>query len=64
MRTNIEIDDQLMADAMRLTGIGTKREVVELALRVLLRIERQKDIRDFRGKFQWEGDLDQMRSDK
>ena len=53
-----------MADAMRLTGIGTKREVVELALRVLLRIERQKDIRDFRGKFQWEGDLDQMRSDK
>ena len=64
MRTNIEIDDQLMADAMRLTGIGTKREVVELALRVLLRIERQKDIRDFRGKFQWEGDLDQMRSEK
>lgn len=64
MRTNIEIDDELMADAMRLTGIGTKREVVELALRVLLRVERQKDIRDFRGKFQWEGDLDQMRSEK
>lgn len=64
MRTNIEIDDELMTDAMRLTGIGTKREVVELALRVLLRVERQKDIRDFRGKFQWEGDLDQMRSEK
>jgi Arc/MetJ family transcription regulator len=64
MRTNIEIDDDLMADAMRLTGIGTKREVVELALRVLLRVERQKDFRDFRGKFQWEGDLDQMRGEK
>ena len=64
MRTNIEIDDQLMADALRLTGISTKREVVELALRTLLRMQRQKEIRTVRGKLNWQGDLDAMRADK
>lgn len=63
MRTNIEIDDQLMSDALRLTGARTKREVVEMGLRTLLRLHRQEEIRRLRGKLQWEGDLDAMRTD-
>lgn len=64
MRTNIEIDDQLMQDVLRLTGIKTKREAVELGLRQLLRLRQQEEIRRFRGKLAWEGDLDAMRTDK
>lgn len=64
MRTNIDIDDKLMADALRLTGIATKREVVELALRTLLRMHHQKELRSLRGKLDWQGDLDGMRADK
>lgn len=63
MRTNIDIDDQLMSDALRLTGARTKREAVEMGLRTLLRLRRQEEIRRFRGKLQWEGDLDAMRTD-
>ncbi|WP_430433588.1 type II toxin-antitoxin system VapB family antitoxin [Methyloversatilis sp.] len=63
MRTNIEIDDQLMRDALRLTGARTKREAVEMGLRTLLRLRQQEEIRRFRGKLQWEGDLDAMRTD-
>jgi Arc/MetJ family transcription regulator len=63
MRTNIDIDDQLMADALRLTGITTKREVVELALRTLLRLHNQSKVRELRGKLDWQGDLEQMRAD-
>ena len=62
MRTNIEIDDQLMSDVLRLTGARTKREAVEMGLRTLLRLRRQEEIRRFRGKLQWEGDLDAMRT--
>lgn len=64
MRTNIEIDDELMNDALRLTGVSTKREAVELGLRTLLRLKQQEEIRRFRGKLQWSGDLDAMRVDK
>jgi Arc/MetJ family transcription regulator len=63
MRTNIVIDDALMADALKATGLKTKREVVELGLRTLLRLRRQEDIRRFRGKLSWDGDLEAMRSD-
>ncbi|MFH1814290.1 MAG: type II toxin-antitoxin system VapB family antitoxin [Pseudomonadota bacterium] len=63
MRINIEIDDRLMSDALRLTGARTKREVVEMGLRTLLRLRQQEEIRRFRGKLQWEGDLDAMRAD-
>ncbi len=63
MRTNIVIDDALMADALKATGLKTKRETVELALRTLLRLRRQEDIRRFRGKLAWEGDLEAMRTD-
>jgi Arc/MetJ family transcription regulator len=63
MRTNIVIDDALMADTLKATGLKTKREAVELGLRTLLRLRRQQEIRGFRGKLAWEGDLDAMRSD-
>ena len=64
MRTNIVIDDKLMSDALRVTGLRTKREAVELGLRTVLRLSKQADIRRLRGKVQWQGDLDQMRRDK
>jgi len=64
MRTNIVIDDQLMNDTLRATGLKTKREAVELGLRMVLRLSRQERIRRFRGKLKWQGDLDAMRSDK
>ena len=64
MRTNIVIDDELMADAMRATGVRTKREAVDLALRTLLRLRQQQDIRDYRGKLPWSGDLEAMRADR
>lgn len=64
MRTNIEIDDKLMSDALRLTGAKTKKEAVEMGLRTLLRLHQQAQLRQLRGKLQWEGDLEAMRSDK
>jgi len=63
MRTNIVIDDKLMADALRTTGLKTKREAVELGLRTLIRLREQETIRTFRGKLHWEGDLEEMRTD-
>jgi Arc/MetJ family transcription regulator len=64
MRTNIEIDDVLMADTLKATGLKTKREAVELGLRTLLRLRRQEEIRRYRDKLTWEGDLEAMRLDK
>ena len=64
MRTNIVIDDKLMRDALRATGLKTKREAVELGLRTLLRLSRQAEIRTLRGKLDWQGDLDTMRTGK
>jgi Arc/MetJ family transcription regulator len=64
MRTNIVIDDKLMKDTLRVTGLKTKREAVELGLRTLLRLRKQMEIRRFRGKLNWQGDLDSMRLDK
>ena len=64
MRTNIVIDDELMSQVMKLTGLRTKREAVELGLKALLKLKKQESIRNYRGKFNWEGDLDDMRTDK
>ncbi len=64
MRTNIVIDDKLMKDALRATGLKTKREAVELGLRTVLRLRQQEEIRRFRGKLDWHGDLDAMRADR
>jgi Arc/MetJ family transcription regulator len=63
MRITMEIDDQLMSDALRLTGARTKREAVEMGLRTVVRLRQQEDIRRFRGTLQWEGELDAMRAD-
>ncbi|MEI9850583.1 MAG: type II toxin-antitoxin system VapB family antitoxin [Sphingomonas sp.] len=63
MRTNIEIDDALMAQAMQASGARTKREAVEIALRGLVQLGRQKEILKLRGKINWVGDLDAMRRD-
>lgn len=62
MRTNIEIDDQLIRQAMRSTGTHTKRAAVEAGLRLLVRTHAQAGIRRLRGKVRWEGDLDESRS--
>ena len=61
MRTNIVIDDQLMADALNATGLNTKKEAVEEGLKLLIRRNKQQAIRKLRGKLKWEGDLDEMR---
>ena len=63
MRTNIVIDDKLMKETLRLTGLRTKREAVELGLRTVVRLRKQEEIRRFRGKLNWQGDLDAMRTD-
>lgn len=63
MRTNIVIDEKLMKETLRLTGLKTKREAVELGLRTIVRLRKQQKIRRFRGKLPWQGDLDAMRTD-
>ena len=63
MRTNIEIDDELMATAMKAGGFKTKREAVDEALRLLNQMQAQKEFRKLRGKINWIGDLDEMRRD-
>lgn len=63
MRTNIVIRDKLMSQALKLTGLKTKREAVEAGLEMLVKMARQQHIRAARGKFRWEGDLDAMRRD-
>ena len=64
MRTNIVIDDQLMSDALKATGLNTKKEAVELGLKLLVKQNKQQAIRKLRGKLKWEGDLDEMRGGK
>lgn len=61
MRTNIVIDDKLMADALKVTGLTTKKEAVERGLKLLLKQNQQQAIRKLRGKLNWEGDLNEMR---
>ena len=63
MRTNIEIDEQLLKQAQAATGVKTKREAVERGLKALITLQKQREIRDLRGQLKWEGDLDAMRHD-
>ncbi len=63
MRTNIVIDDKLMHETLLATGLKSKRAVVELGLQTLLMLRRQAEIRRFRGKLDWQGDLEAMRTD-
>lgn len=64
MRTNIVIDDKLMNDALRATGAKSKREVVERGLKTLVDLRRQEQARQLRGKIKWDGNLEEMRTDK
>ena len=64
MRTNIVINDKLMAEALKASGLRTKKDAVEQGLKLLVRKSRQQDIRKLRGQVKWEGDLDEMRGGK
>lgn len=64
MRTNIVIDDKLMAQALKLGGYRTKRRAVEEGLRLLVRLRRQERARRLRGKLDWQGSLDELRRDR
>jgi len=61
MRTNIEIDDDLMARAVELGGLKTKRATVEQGLRLLIKLKEQERIEDLFGKIRWQGDLEESR---
>lgn len=63
MRTNIIIDDELMDEAKKLSGLRTKRAVVENGLRLLIQLKKQERLKQLRGKLKWVGDLDEMRRD-
>ncbi len=64
MRTNIVIDDRLLMEAKRVTGISTKKGVVEEALKQLLHLKRQRAVKAWRGKLPWNDDLEVMRKDR
>ena len=64
MRTNIVIDDNLMKQALESTGLKTKKEVVEEGLRALIKMKNQSMLKSLRGKLNWDGDTEKMRSDK
>lgn len=64
MHTNIVIDDDLMNQALAISGCKTKKEAVEKGLKLLIAQRNQAKIRALRGKLNWEGDLDQMRTDQ
>ncbi|MFO1145648.1 MAG: type II toxin-antitoxin system VapB family antitoxin [Rhodospirillales bacterium] len=61
MRTNIEIDDALMTEAMTVSGPATKRAVVEEGLRLLITLKHQAEVKELFGTVRWQGDLEQSR---
>ena len=63
-RTNIVLDEKLIDRGMDLTGLKTQRELVDYALRELVRRKEQKSLLKLKGKFKWEGDLEEMRTSK
>lgn len=64
MRTNIVIDDSLMDEALKYSKHKTKKDAVEEALKLFITMKTQSDIRKYKGKLNWEGDLEKMRTDK
>lgn len=64
MRTNIDIDDELMSQAMRLSGAQTKKAAVEAGLRLLAQTHAQVSIRKLRGRVRWDGDLSRSRASR
>ncbi len=63
MKTNVEIDNILVTDALKATGLSAQQEVVELALKLLIQMNNQEFIRAWRGKLSWDGNLGQMGTD-
>jgi len=63
MRTNIVIDDELMDEALKVSRLKTKKDAVEEGLRLLVQRKKQENIKKLRGKLQWQGDLEQLRTD-
>jgi Arc/MetJ family transcription regulator len=64
MRTNVVLDDDLVKSALSLSGIKTKKKAIEEGLKLLIQVNRQQKIKDFRGKLKWTGNLNKMRTDK
>ncbi len=64
MRTNVVIDDDLMAEALKVSGLKTKRAVIEAGLQMLVKLKRQEAVKSLRGKLQWEGDLNSLRENR
>lgn len=64
MRTNVVVDDDLMASALKVSGLKTKKDAIEQGLKLLVQVKSQKQIKKFRGKLKWSGNLDEMRLDK
>ncbi|NJL45179.1 MAG: type II toxin-antitoxin system VapB family antitoxin [Leptolyngbyaceae cyanobacterium SM2_3_12] len=63
MKTSIDIDNALVADALQATGLTATEEVIELALKLLIQVKQQEAIKAFRGKLPWDGDLETLRTD-
>lgn len=63
MRTNVVLDDNLINTALKLTGLRTKKRAIEEGLKLLIQVNKQSKIKQYRGKLIWTGDLDQMRTD-
>ncbi|HLP87477.1 MAG TPA: type II toxin-antitoxin system VapB family antitoxin [Nostocaceae cyanobacterium] len=63
MINNISIDENLIENAIKATGLKTKQEVIELALKTLIKLKQQEKIKAYRGKLKWEGNLEEMRTD-
>ena len=61
VRTNIVIDDRLMKEALRVSGLKTKKDAVEKGLKSLIQLHKQSVLKDLKGQITWEGDLDVMR---
>lgn len=64
MRTNVVLDDNLMASALKASGLKTKKGAIEEGLKLLVQMQSQKAIKSFRGKLKWSGNLAEMRTDK
>jgi Arc/MetJ family transcription regulator len=64
MRTNVVIDQALMESALKASGLKTKKDAIEEGLKLLVQVRSQKEIKRFRGKLKWSGNLDEMRIDK
>ena len=62
MRTNIDIDDKLMKDALKLSGLKSKKEIVNMALEEYVKFKKRQGLKNLQGKVEWIGNLDKMRT--